>query len=588
MTNYLYNYYLKNLNWSVIPVGNNKRPLVNWGKYSKEKPTIKEWKKWSKEVDIKGIAVVTGKISRITVIDIDPRNGGSNLIFKNLQNACSRTGGGGWHYFFEYDPEISNGTIIAPGIEVKNDGGLITLPPSFHPNGNKYEWVNGYAPWLDIKSENFNILPIPENIKIMCKRHLQDKSAGIQFERVSEGNRNNEATRNFGILFNKLGAENKSLIWDTGVAWNNRNTPPLPEKELISVFNSISKRHNEKSQSQSIYTSDFPTFGDDKVITLSEFLNKEYPKANWIVDDLIPQNGITCISGAPKVGKSILTLYIALRISRGNELFDTYPTLKSKILYISKDEPEFLTNSRLKSFVGDNQVLDENFYFSSFNDIYFDNRKFSEGILSYALQKGIKVIIIDSFRRIFKGDENSSQIINEVQQNLKLLTNAGLTVIFIHHHGKEGFFSKKGGDKLRGSSDILAMVDSLLMLEKVADKRIKIDQAAIRQKEPIRPFVIEITNDPCLDIKYLGEVDEETTKKEDTKEYILSLLADDTPRIQKEILEILKTQYAVGETTIKMSIKELFETKLILKNDKNQYYLNKNEQNILIGEEKIL
>jgi hypothetical protein len=63
------------------------------------------------------------------------------------------------------------------------------------------------------------------------------------------------------------------------------------------------------------------------------------PPTRYIVEGLIPQ-GLHVLAGAPKVGKSFLTLWMCIRISKGEPIWD-YKTNPCSTLYISlEDTPE--------------------------------------------------------------------------------------------------------------------------------------------------------------------------------------------------------------------------------------------------------
>ena len=131
---------LEDNGWSVIPVGIDKKPLIEWKKYQKEKATREQITEWFTKYPDANIGVVTGKISNLIVIDIDPRHGGSNEDFKDIQTVVAKTGGGGWHYYFRYEGNIQNAAGIKPGIDVRGEGGYVIVPPSSHESGNNYEW----------------------------------------------------------------------------------------------------------------------------------------------------------------------------------------------------------------------------------------------------------------------------------------------------------------------------------------------------------------------------------------------------------------------------------------------------------------
>ncbi len=93
------------------------------------------------------LAIRTGTISGLAVIDIDPRNGGTVLPDLMPPTRCVRTGSGGWHLYYRHP----GGPLAAklrghPGIDVKADGGYVVAPPSIHPGtGQPYRRVGDRA-----------------------------------------------------------------------------------------------------------------------------------------------------------------------------------------------------------------------------------------------------------------------------------------------------------------------------------------------------------------------------------------------------------------------------------------------------------
>lgn len=90
-------------NWPVIPVEGKRPTISDWpNQAATNRETIRRWFGDGKST---GFAILTGQNSGIAVLDIDPRNGGSNSI-ERLQKehgllpttwtVC--TGGGGIHY----------------------------------------------------------------------------------------------------------------------------------------------------------------------------------------------------------------------------------------------------------------------------------------------------------------------------------------------------------------------------------------------------------------------------------------------------------------------------------------------------------
>ncbi len=93
------------------------------------------------------IAIVTGQTSGIFALDIDHRHrGDQSLLELEKQNGPLpetwrfRTGGGGEHVLFRHPGGLIPNSVqkIAPGIDVRGDGGYIVAPPSKHFSGSFY------------------------------------------------------------------------------------------------------------------------------------------------------------------------------------------------------------------------------------------------------------------------------------------------------------------------------------------------------------------------------------------------------------------------------------------------------------------
>ena len=50
------------------------------------------------------------------------------------------TGGGGVHYLLRVEGSVGNRVNLAPGIDLRGDGGFIVVPPSRHESGRRYAW----------------------------------------------------------------------------------------------------------------------------------------------------------------------------------------------------------------------------------------------------------------------------------------------------------------------------------------------------------------------------------------------------------------------------------------------------------------
>jgi len=145
-----------------------KHPRVAGGFHaaSRDVAVIGRW--WGRWPDAT-VAVATGAVSGIVVLDVDPRSGGSeslalleDLVGPVPATLTARTGGGGTHLFFAHPGGVvgnSAGRLAGfgepfPGLDVRGDGGYVIVAPSRHASGGRYRWVDPPAdlapapPWL--------------------------------------------------------------------------------------------------------------------------------------------------------------------------------------------------------------------------------------------------------------------------------------------------------------------------------------------------------------------------------------------------------------------------------------------------------
>jgi hypothetical protein len=101
------------------------------------------WSRWPEA----NVGIRTGAESGLVVLDIDQRGDGYGSltklqsIFGDLpRTPAVATGGGGMHFYFAHPGGKVESRKIAPGVDVKGDGGYVVAVPSVHASGKRYEW----------------------------------------------------------------------------------------------------------------------------------------------------------------------------------------------------------------------------------------------------------------------------------------------------------------------------------------------------------------------------------------------------------------------------------------------------------------
>ena len=237
-----------NKGFSIIPVGQDKKPLIQWKDFQNRKPTEQEARNWFSILDVVGIGIVTGKISGIVVLDAEAGADFTGLKIPKTPTAIS--GGGGAHYYFKYPGEgkIANCVRFLPLMDIRADGGFIIAPPSLHASGKQYKWVDG------LSIGEIELAGVPKWIKDATsqkKPTATEKDWSETLKGVGVGERNESAASVAGKLLVHLPSDQwESFVWPALKGWNLQNTPPLPEPELRSVFDSIAKKQTEETATE--------------------------------------------------------------------------------------------------------------------------------------------------------------------------------------------------------------------------------------------------------------------------------------------------------------------------------------------------
>jgi hypothetical protein len=145
--------------FSVIPCGSDKKPLVKWEPYQKRKSTKEEIFEWWTKHPKASIAIITGHVSDVSVIDIDEPSGidAVSQYLPSCRVPTAKTPGGGLHLYFKTPQRpLPNNSRLIPGCDFRGEGGYIIAPPSVNAEGKAYEWLPG------LSIDDIETPPLPE------------------------------------------------------------------------------------------------------------------------------------------------------------------------------------------------------------------------------------------------------------------------------------------------------------------------------------------------------------------------------------------------------------------------------------------
>lgn len=104
------------------------------------------------------LGIATGSASGVVVVDVDPKNGGHETLRRLMEEngrfpvtPAQRTPSGGWHFVFRAPGFPVSNAPLAPGVDIRGDGGQIVAAPSRTPAG-AYSWLRspGDTPLADL------------------------------------------------------------------------------------------------------------------------------------------------------------------------------------------------------------------------------------------------------------------------------------------------------------------------------------------------------------------------------------------------------------------------------------------------------
>lgn len=229
---------------------NSKVPITKHG-YKDASNDIDIVKQWWASSPTANVGLPTGATSKITVLDIDVKDGADGLnSLARLEEEIGQldtykvtTPSGGFHYYFQHPQQpVRNRVNVLSGIDIRGDGGYVIAAGSVI-NGNSYSVVDPKA----------SINPLPNELRALFVGNaanaesivgsfspIRTPATGVMMG-VNKGARNHELFRlassmvGRGIPF----SEAKEVILSSA----DRCNPPLSHAESSTVLHSAYSRY---------------------------------------------------------------------------------------------------------------------------------------------------------------------------------------------------------------------------------------------------------------------------------------------------------------------------------------------------------
>lgn len=246
----------------------------------------------------------------------------------------------------------------------------------------------------------------------------------------------------------------------------------------------IQQKAREQADRRQRSQSDTPTPRPRKV---SDLLQREFPTLDWIVPDVIP-DGCHLVVAAPKIGKSLLTLMLAIACANGSRAFGAVKVRRRPVLLLDLESGDRRLASRLAAF-GVTSIPDSFRFHTDPETALAVMRRFLRRHRGES-----PLVILDTLSEVMgPKPRDLAPMLHEKRTLQPIQTmcarDPGASVLIVHHNRKE-----KAGDSVDSSSGthgLTGAVDGIFVLDR--PDRLKPEATLIRNSRDIEDAVFGLT-----------------------------------------------------------------------------------------------
>lgn len=463
--------------WNTIPVGIDKKPAIkSWKDYQTRMITPEEISAWP---DSPGLALVTGKISGVTIVD---RDGESDFPLLTPKVRTVK----GFHDYYKYTDVLETSVRSFKNTDIRNDGGYAILPPSLHQSGKYYLFLSDYR------------LPLPEFPRgiLDAGRAPTTPSANSQgwleeaFSNMQHGNMDDTFTRVCGKLrysgFNEADAFTILTPW---IEKAEQIHPPANKAFLRKKITHIWTNYEAKPSL---------VVENEEAESVSDiFKSEEEPE--WIVPGLVSKNSIAFFVGLPESNKTWITMDLAIEAARGGDWLGLFPVKRTSTLFIDQERHRTETKRRFKLLLKNKGLANlDDLHFKLGSSIKIDLDHSYNGLVRLLEKVRPELVIIDSLATIHTKEENSRSEIQAVMEKFKILREQfGCTFLFISHSNKYAFQAAQDGkepgiQEMAGSIALPAAAETVFTIQKAKGGGSKVYHTKSTLAQKSEPFGVLI------------------------------------------------------------------------------------------------
>src|SRR5690625_698053 len=472
--------------------------------------------------------------NQLVVIDVDPRNGGDKGYARLLEDVPavagagliveSGRGDGGKHLYMLVPEGVS---LVQqhhryPGVDFKTSG-YVVGPGSMHAAGNRYQAVVGSPHDIgEAPPELIEILRRPDYVRV--KRgsgEEHDVSMGellSMVDSIPNDYSDYDTYLSIGMaIHDASGGTDEGLeAWDQWARKSNKYN----KMDIDRRWHSFGKYGGARVTAATLYklateagwqepvTFEYdgpaPPEQDDEPADaappkprhmqwLETMLEPRLERVErlaaqpWLIDGVIPAQGVVSLVGGSGVGKSFVAVDMACSVASGQDWHGHSVSEPGSVVYVSAEGAGGI-DKRVLAWAQAHGMDDvpalHMLLDAPIIDDQGDAQLVAETIAELARRTGasVRLVVLDTLNRVMQGEENSATAMAALMRGVETIRQRmDCAVQIIHHtgHGEQG--------RARGSSAFFAALDSEATITRTGEQVIQVENTKSKDSEPFAP-----------------------------------------------------------------------------------------------------
>lgn len=308
---------------------------------------------------------------------------------------------------------------------------------------------------------------------------------------------------------------------------------------------------------------------------------------DFLVQDFIYPRTVTLFYSPPGEFKSLLALHMSQSLASGKDWLG-FKTKRTPVLYCDKENNDQTIKDRIIKLYKGHNLKRKNYplYILRRTGDLLDSN-FIKRLKELIIEKGIKLVVFDTLHRFADYDENKSDDINRLYNEvfIPIKEEFGCSILFLHHSTKP---SESGKVVYRGSSDFLGMVDTAYLVRRTKTEGKKTNDFLIINEKSRAGEIAELygqidfsDNDSYIKIiKTFAEVeqDKKIDKLKELTTKVTEILKKGGKMKRINIEDALTLEsFKFSTSTLKRVLKFLVDNEYVILDEKNFNYFWRTE-----------